>query len=274
MILIYLVILITKVYHFPYNFVKKIKEMKKFNNKLAIVTGGNSGIGYATAKELIAEGAQVIITGRRREAIKKAAEELGAISFVADQGKLDDIDHFKTEVEKQFGKVDILFINAGVTGTLGPIENMSAENFDNVMGINFKGAYFTLSKFIPLLNAGASVVFLSSNVATTSKANSSIYQASKAALNSIAKTAAAELAPRKIRVNLVSPGPTKTEIMTKAGLDEKTLEGLDEWLISGIPLQKMGTAEDVAKAVIYLSDNNVASFMTGTEILMDGGMVL
>ena len=274
MILIYSVILITKVYHFPYNFVEKIKEMKKFNNKLAIVTGGNSGIGYATAKELIAEGAQVIITGRRKEAIEKAAEELGAISFVADQGKLDDIDHFKTEVEKQFGKVDILFINAGITGSLGPIENMNAENFDNVMGINFRGAYFTLSKFIPLLNDGASVVFLSSNVATTSKPNSSIYQASKAALNSIAKTAAAELAPRKIRVNLVSPGPTKTEIMTKAGLDEKTLEGLDEWLISGIPLQKMGTAEDVAKAVIYLSDNNVASFMTGTEILMDGGMVL
>lgn len=258
----------------PANFEKKIKEMNKLNNKLAIVTGGNSGIGYATAKELIAEGAKVIITGRRKEAIEKAAVELGAISFVADQGKLEDIDNFKIEVEKQFGKVDILFINAGITGTLGPIENMSAENFDNVMGINFRGAYFTLSKFIPLLNDGASVVFLSSNVATTSKPNSSIYQASKAALNSIAKTAAAELAPRKIRVNLVSPGPTKTEIMTKAGLDEKTLQGLDEWLISGIPLQKMGTAEDVAKAVIYLSDNNVASFMTGTEILMDGGMVL
>src|SRR5690606_3752123 len=125
MILIYSVILITKVYHFPYNFVEKIKEMKKFNNKLAIVTGGNSGIGYATAKELIAEGAQVIITGRRKEAIEKAAAELGAISFVADQGKLDDIDQFKIEVEKQFGKVDILFINAGITGSLGPIENMS-----------------------------------------------------------------------------------------------------------------------------------------------------
>lgn len=248
--------------------------MNKLNHKVAIVTGGNSGIGYATAKELIAEGAKVIITGRRKEAIEKAAEELGAISFVADQGKLEDIDNFKTQVEEQFGKVDILFINAGITGTLGSIETMSAENFDNVMGINFRGAYFTLSKFIPLLNDGASVVFLSSNVATTSKPNSSIYQASKAALNSIAKTAAAELAPRKIRVNLVSPGPTKTEIMTKAGLDEKTLEGLNEWLISGIPLQKMGSAEDVAKAVIYLSDNNVASFMTGTEILMDGGMVL
>jgi len=248
--------------------------MNKFNNKLAIVTGGNSGIGYATAKELITEGAKVIITGRRKEAIEKAAKELGVIPFVADQGKLEDIESFKTEVENQYGKVDILFINAGITGTLNSIENMTPENFDNVMDINFKGAYFTLSKFIPLLNDGASVVFLSSIVATIYKPNSSVYQASKAALNSIAKTAAAELAPRKIRVNIVSPGPTKTEIMTKASLDEATLNGLNDYLISQIPLKKMGTAEDVAKLVVYLSDNDAASFITGTEVVIDGGMIL
>jgi len=248
--------------------------MSKFNNKLAIVTGGNSGIGYATAKELIAEGAKVIITGRRKEAIEKAAEELGAIPFVADQGNLEDIETLKNEIENHYGKIDILFINAGITGTLGSIENMNSENFDNVMSINFRGAYFTLSKLIPLLNEDASVVFLSSNVASTYKPNSSVYQASKAALNSIAKTAAAELAPRKIRVNIVSPGPTKTEIMTKAGLDEETLKGINEWLINEIPLKKMGTPKDVAKAVVYLSDNNMASFMTGTEILIDGGMIL
>jgi NAD(P)-dependent dehydrogenase (short-subunit alcohol dehydrogenase family) len=246
----------------------------KFNNKLAIVTGGNSGIGYATAKELTAEGAKVIITGRRKEAVEKAAEELGAIPFVADQADINDIDLLKKEVENQYGKVDILFINAGITGGLIPIENMDIENFDNVMNINFRGAYFTLSKFIPLLNDGASVVMLSSIVATTYKPNSSVYQASKAALNSIAKTAAAELAPRKIRVNMVSPGPTKTEIMTKAGLDEKALEGINDWLINEIPLKKIGTAEDVAKLVVYLSDNSVSSFMTGTEIIVDGGMVL
>jgi Dehydrogenases with different specificities (related to short-chain alcohol dehydrogenases) len=248
--------------------------MSKFNNKLAIVTGGNSGIGYATAKELIAEGANVIITGRRKEAIEKAAEELGAIPFVADQGNLEDIENLKTDIEKQFGKVDILFINAGITGKSDSIENMSSENFDNVIDINFKGAYFTLSKFIPLLNDGASVVFLSSIVASIYKPNSSVYQASKAALNSIAKTAAVELAPRKIRVNIVSPGPTKTEIMTKAGLDSKTLEGLNDWLTELIPLKKIGNPEDVAKAVVYLSDNNIASFMTGTEIVIDGGMIL
>jgi len=138
--------------------------MSKFNNKLAIVTGGNSGIGYATAKELIAEGAKVIITGRRKEAIEKAAEELGAIPFVADQGNLEDIETLKNEIENHYGKIDILFINAGITGTLGSIENMNSENFDNVMSINFRGAYFTLSKLIPLLNEDASVVFLSSNV--------------------------------------------------------------------------------------------------------------
>jgi len=248
--------------------------VKKFNNKLAIVTGGNSGIGYATAKELIEEGAKVIITGRRKEAIEKAAEELGAIPFVADQAKLEDIDTLKKEVENQYGKVDILFINAGITGGLIPIENMPVENFDNVMNINFRGAYFTLSKFIPLLNDGASVIVLSSIVASTYKPNSSVYQASKAALNSIAKTAAAELAPRKIRVNMISPGPTKTEIMKKAGLDENTLNGLTDYLINEIPLKKMGTAEDVAKLVTYLSNDTHSSFITGTEIIVDGGMVL
>ncbi|MBT2622334.1 SDR family oxidoreductase [Chryseobacterium sp. ISL-6] len=248
--------------------------MNKFNNKLAIVTGGNSGIGYATAKELIAEGAKVIITGRRKEAIDKAAAELGAVGFVSDQGKLEDISLLKKEVEDQYGKVDILFINAGITGTLTSIENMNVENFDSVMDINFRGAYFMLSQFIPTLNDGASVVFLSSIVAATHNPNSSIYQASKAALNSIAKTAAAELAPRKIRVNMISPGPTKTEIMNKAGLDDVTLQNIQERLINEIPLKKMGTAEDVAKLVSYLSDDSISSFITGTEIIVDGGMVL
>lgn len=248
--------------------------MNKFNNKLAIVTGGNSGIGYATAKELIAEGAKVIITGRRKDALDKAAEELGAISFVADQGKLEDIQLLKKEIEDQYRKVDILFINAGITGTLTAIEDMDTDNFDSVMDINFRGAYFTLSKLIPLLNDGSSVVFLSSIVASTHYPNSSIYQASKAALNSIAKTAAAELAPRKIRVNIVSPGPTKTEIMNKAGLDDATLQNIQERIINDIPLKKIGTAEDVAKLVSYLSDDALSSFITGTEIIIDGGMVL
>jgi NAD(P)-dependent dehydrogenase (short-subunit alcohol dehydrogenase family) len=247
--------------------------MEKFSNKVAIVTGGNSGIGYATAKELVAQGATVIITGRRKEAIEKAAQEIGAIPFVADQASLTDTNELYNGVQQKFGKVDILFINAGIVGSLGSIENMSEENFDNVMGINFKGAYFTLSKFIPLLPEGASVVILSSIVAETYKPNSSVYQASKAALNSIAKTAAAELAPKKIRVNIVSPGPTRTEVMSKTGMDETTVQNIMDHLTNTIPLKKIGTAEDVAKLVTYLSDEG-ASFITGSEFVIDGGLTL
>lgn len=241
-------------------------------NKTAIVTGGNSGIGFATAKELIAQGAIVIITGRRKEAIDKAAAEIGAIPFVADQANVQDITALGKAIEKQFGKVDILFINAGITGGLSLIEHAGEENFDAVMGINFKGAYFTLSKFIPLLNDGASVVFLSSNTATMRSPQGSVYQASKAALNSIAKTAAAELASRKIRVNTISPGPTRTNVLNSS-YGEETANSIWDNLANTVPLKKIGTPEDVAKMVVYLSSEN-SSYITGADFLMDGGMTL
>ena len=247
--------------------------MSHLKSKVAVVTGGNSGIGYVTAKEFIAQGAKTIITGRRKEAIEKAAQEIGAIPFVADQADIQDIDLLCKEVENRFGKIDILFINAGITGTLGPIAQASAENFDNVMNINFRGAYFTLSRFIPLLNDGASIVVLSSIVASTHEPNSSVYQSSKAALNSIAKTAAAELAHRKIRVNIISPGPHKTEIMNKAGLDRATVDSIQKQLVNEIPLRKMGEAEDIAKLVAWFCNEN-ANFITGAEVIVDGGMTL
>jgi len=241
-------------------------------NKIAIITGGNSGIGFATAKELIGQGATVVITGRRKEAIEKAAKEIGAISFVADQAFVQGVNGLSKLIEKQFGKVDILFINAGITGQPSLIENASEENFDAVMNINFRGAYFTLSKFIPLLNDGASVVFLSSNTATMRSPQSSIYQASKAALNSIAKTAAAELAPRKIRVNIISPGPTRTNVLNSS-YGEETANAIWDNLATVVPLKKIGIPEDVAKMVVYLSSEN-ASYITGADFLMDGGMTL
>ncbi|RAJ02227.1 NAD(P)-dependent dehydrogenase (short-subunit alcohol dehydrogenase family) [Chitinophaga skermanii] len=247
--------------------------MKKLANKTALVTGGNSGIGYAAAEELVAQGAKVIITGRRKEAIEKAATELGASYFVADQANLSDTNSLVKAVKEQFGSLDILFINAGITGQQMLIADATEENFDQVMDINFKGAYFTLSKFIPLLADGASVVILSSIVASTYKPQSSMYQASKAALNSIAKTAAAELAPRKIRVNIVSPGPTRTEVMAKNGADAQAVSAIYDHLETLIPLRKIGTANDVAKMVTYLSDD-AASFITGAEIVIDGGMTL
>jgi len=246
--------------------------METLKGKIALITGGNSGIGYATAKELKLQGAEVIITGRREDALQKAAADLGVAGFVSDQGRVSAIEELAEKVRAQYGRIDILFINAGVLAGAG-IENATERDLDYVMDVNFKGAYFTLSRFIPILNDGASVVFLSSNVASMSGANSSIYSSSKTALNSIMKIAAVELAPRGIRVNAVSPGPTQTEILNKLGLDQASRQGLDDWMIERIPLRKIGAADDVAKMVAYFA-GEASGFITGTEIVMDGGMSL
>jgi len=239
--------------------------MEKFNGKVAVITGGNSGIGYATAKELREKGAKVVITGRRKKAVETAASELGVIGMVADQSNLEDINSLVLAINKQFGKIDMLLINAGIT-KVASIESTSEGLFDEVMNVNFKGAFFTLSMFIPFLNDGASVVFLSSTSATISPPNASVYAASKAALNTVMKIAAVELAPRKIRVNSVSPGPVATEIMDKLGLDKN----LEDQMINSIPLLRFGKAHEVASLISYLLGDE-ALFITGSEFLIDGG---
>jgi len=246
--------------------------MKNLENKIAVITGGNSGIGYATARELKAQGARVIITGRRVEAVEKAAAELGVIGFVSDQSSVEQTEFLARKVSEKFGKIDILFINAGIVNT-GLIEQVTEVFFDGIIDINFKGAYFTLSRFIPLLNDNASVVFLSSNTASMNGAMSSVYSSGKAALNSVMRIAAVELAPRGIRVNAVSPGPTQTEILNKLGMDETARKAVDAWMIERIPLKKIGTADDVAKMVAYFC-GEAATFITGAEVVMDGGMSL
>ena len=246
--------------------------MENLKNKIAVITGGNSGIGFATAKELKAQGATVIITGRRPKAVGNAAAELGVTGIVADQSLITDTENLVRQVKEKFGKIDILFINAGIVGR-APIEHATEALFDSIVDINFKGAYFTLSKFIPELNDGASVVFLSSNTAGMNAASSSIYSSGKAALNAVMRIAALELAPRGIRVNAVSPGPTETEILKKSGLDEAALKDLHTWIIERVPLKKMGTTDDVAKMVAYFCGDQ-AKFITGAELVMDGGMSL
>lgn len=239
--------------------------MKNFSNKVAVVTGGNSGIGYATAKVLNEKGATVIITGRRKEAIERAASELNVTGLLADQSNLADIDLLVAKVKEDFGKVDILLINAGIT-KFSSIASMTENIFDEVMDVNFKGAYFTLSKFIPVLNDQASVVFLSSTSATISPESASVYAASKAAVNAVMKIAALELSTRKIRVNAVSPGPVATEILNKLGLDNS----VESQLINSIPLARLGKADEVADLIAYLSSDS-ASFITGSNFLIDGG---
>jgi NAD(P)-dependent dehydrogenase (short-subunit alcohol dehydrogenase family) len=239
--------------------------MNNLKNKVAVITGGNSGIGYATAKVLNENGAKVIITGRRKDAVEKAASELNVNGLLADQSNLSDIDILVAKVKEDFGKVDILLINAGIT-KFAPIELITENMFDEVMNVNFKGAYFTLSKFIPILNDNASVVFLSSTSATISPQSASVYAASKAAINVVMKIAALELSSRKIRVNAVSPGPVATEIMNKLGLDN----AVEAQIINSIPLSRLGKADEVADLITYLSGDG-ASFITGSNFLIDGG---
>ncbi|MBV4358745.1 SDR family NAD(P)-dependent oxidoreductase [Pinibacter aurantiacus] len=239
--------------------------MKNLDSKVAVITGGNSGIGYAAAKKLKENGANVIITGRRREAVEKASVELGVTGMIADQSRLTDIVNLVEQVKAQFGKVDILLVNAGIT-KFSTIEQIEETQFDEMMDVNFKGAYFTLSRFIPLLNDGASVIMLSSTSATISPKGASVYAAGKAAINAVVKIAALELAPRKIRVNAVSPGPIATEIMNKIGLNET----LENQLLQSVPLGRMGKAEEVAGMIHYLAGED-ASFLTGANFLIDGG---
>jgi len=239
--------------------------MNNITNKVAVITGGNSGIGYATAKLLNENGAKVIVTGRRKEALENASNNLGVKALLADQSNLADIDKLVKEVTEEFGKVDILLINAGIS-KFAPIELMTENIFDEIMDVNFKGAYFTLSKFIPILNDNASVIFLSSTSATISPQTASVYAASKAAINAVMKIAALELASKKIRVNAVSPGPVSTEIMSKIGLNSQ----IEQQMKASIPLSRFGKADEIADLIAFLSGDN-ASFITGSNFLIDGG---
>src|SRR5271156_2283868 len=194
--------------------------MKRLFNKVAVVTGGNSGIGYATARELAEEGAQVIITGRNVKATESAAAELNVTGIIADQEDLNSIDRLVAEVKTRFNKIDVIFLNAGIA-SFAPFELASEDHFDSIMNINLKGVFFTLQRFLPLLNDGASVIFNTSINANVGMPNSGVYAASKGALLSLNRVLATELAPRKIRVNAISPGPVETPVYGKLGLSNE-----------------------------------------------------
>ncbi|MDF1696714.1 MAG: SDR family oxidoreductase [Saprospiraceae bacterium] len=244
--------------------------MSQLTGKTAVVTGGNSGIGYATAQKLKQEGATVIITGRSEEKVKKAASELGVQGIVADVINLSAIDQAVEKIKAEHQNVDILFVNAGIFAP-APLGQITEQMFDNQMGINFKGAVFTIEKFLPILNEGASIINLSSVNAYTGMPNTAIYAASKAAMNSFTRTAATELAPRKIRVNAVNPGPIYTPIFDKTGMPEEQLKGFAEAMQNRIPLKRFGQPEDVAELVSFLASDK-ASFITGGEYNIDGGI--
>jgi len=244
--------------------------MSKFNGKVAVVTGGNSGIGYATAQKLLEDGATVIITGRDEQRVETAARELGVTGIVSDVSDLAATDRLVERVKNDFGNVDVLFVNAGIF-TPTPVGSIAEEIFDHQMGINFKGALFTTEKFLPILNEAASIINLSSINAYTGMANTAVYAASKAALNSYTRTSATELAPRKIRINSVNPGPVATAIFGKTGMSEDQLNGLASAMQERIPLKRFGNPDDIANLVAFLASDE-ASFITGSELNIDGGM--
>jgi len=243
--------------------------MNDLTGKIAVVTGGNSGIGYATAEYFKAAGATVIITGRSAEKVATAADELAVKGIVADVIDLSAIDSLVAQVKRDYGNIDVLFVNAGIFSP-APIGQNSEEMFDTQMGINFKGAVFTTEKFLPIINDGGSIINLSSINAYTGMPNTAIYGASKAALNSYTRTAATELAPRNIRVNAVNPGPTYTPIFGKTGMPEAQLNDFSTAMQNRIPLKRFGQPQDIAKLVTFLASDD-ASFITGGEYNIDGG---
>lgn len=246
--------------------------MGKLNGKVAVVTGGNSGIGLATAKLFREQGAKVVIAGRDQKTLDAAAKEIGGdtLAVRADVAQLQDIDKLYQAVQQKFGKIDILFANAGIA-KFASMEEGSEELFDQQFGVNVKGLYFTVQKALPLLNDGASIVLNSSVAGVKGTPNATIYGATKAAVRSFARTMTTELLPRKIRVNVVSPGPIATPIFGRTGLPQEALDDFAKQLVSHVPMGRIGQAEEVGKAVTFLASSD-ASFISGQEIFVDGGL--
>ncbi len=246
--------------------------MSRFNGKVAVVTGGNSGMGLATAKELAANGAKVVIAGRDQKTLDKAVKAIGSESFgvKTDVSNLADIENLFTEANAKFGKIDILFVNAGIA-KVAALEQSDEAFFDAVVDINFKGSFFTVKYAAPFLNDGASIIFTTSSAAKLGIAGTSVYGASKAALQALTRIFAAELVGRRIRVNAISPGPIDTPIYDKSDMTEEEKKGLKESIVAQVPMKRMGTMEEIAKTAAFLASDD-SSFITGVEIDVDGGM--
>jgi NAD(P)-dependent dehydrogenase (short-subunit alcohol dehydrogenase family) len=243
----------------------------KLEGKVAVITGGNSGIGLATAKRFVAEGAYIFITGRRQAeldaAVKKIGENVAGVQ--GDVAKLADLDRLYATVKAKKGRIDILFANAGI-GELAPLGAITGEHFDKTFNTNVKGLLFTVQKALPLLPDAASIILNASIVASTGNPAFSVYSATKAAVRSFARTWILDLKERKIRVNTISPGPINTPGLDGLGQTAGVGDQLKESLLASVPMGRIGTPDEIAKAVVFLASDD-SSFVTGTELFVDGG---
>lgn len=243
--------------------------MAKLEGKIALITGGSTGIGLATAKLFQTKGAQVIVTGSKNETVSGAQKELGtrALAVVSDTSKLADIAALIETVKAKYGHIDILFANAGIGG-FQPIDEVTESSFDRIFDVNVKGLFFTIQAALPLMPKGGSILLTSSVAGKKGFAGSSIYSASKAAVRSFGRTLANELAPRGIRVNTLSPGPIDTPIFGKGGGNPAEMK---QQFASMLALKRMGTADEMARAALYFCSED-SSFVVGAELVADGGL--
>jgi NAD(P)-dependent dehydrogenase (short-subunit alcohol dehydrogenase family) len=244
----------------------------KLNGKVAVITGGSSGIGLGIAKQFVREGAKVAITGRNQQTIDKALGEIGSNGkgIPGDVSSLDDLTRIYRTVADQFGKVDTLVVNAGVY-ILGPLAQFTEDQFDTVSDINFKGAFFSVQKALPVLKDGASIILISSNVNRKGVPNHAAYAATKAAVRSLARSFSADLLGRSIRVNTLTPGPIDTPVFTTVTGSAEEADAMKTAMGNFTPVKRVGTPAEIAAAAVYLASDESA-FMLGAEMVLDGGL--
>jgi NAD(P)-dependent dehydrogenase (short-subunit alcohol dehydrogenase family) len=245
--------------------------MGKLEGKIALITGGNSGIGLATAKQFVNEGAYVFITGRREPELTAAVKEIGknVTGVQGDVSNLNDLDRLFAQIKREKGRLDIVFANAGVA-KYAPFGTITEEHYDSIFNINVKGLLFAVQKALPLLPDGASIILNASIVASKGFSSNSVYSATKAAVRSFARTWTTDLKDRRIRVNAISPGPIETpglkDLAASTGAGEERLKMLS----NNVPLGRLGRPDEIAKAVVFLASDD-SSYVTGTELFADGG---
>jgi len=249
----------------------KEKDMGKLEGKIALVTGGNSGIGLATAKEFVSEGAYVFITGRREPELAAAVKEIGrnVTAVQGDVSNLGDLDRLFAQIKREKGKLDIVFANAGIA-KYASFGKITEEHYDSIFDINVKGVLFTVQKALPLLPDGASIILNASVVASKALGANSVYSATKAAVRSFARTWTMDLKDRRIRVNAVSPGPIDTPGLNDLLASTEAGQQRRKMIPTTVPLGRLGTPDEIAKAVVFLASDD-SSYITGIELFVDGG---